>query len=128
MPVIEDALGNKYHWENGKLHREDGPAVELSNHRKEWWLENKQYSENAFNILIQSNKLQSIGVTAIVNKDGHVVWSSETFINDDGEVSFKPSRVGPDGRATGWVSFKLAIQKMLETKDKNELDRLIKLP
>jgi hypothetical protein len=30
---------------NGKPHRENGPAVEWSNRRKEWWLNGINYSE-----------------------------------------------------------------------------------
>ena len=28
---------------NGEFHREDGPAIEYDNGRKEWWLNNKRY-------------------------------------------------------------------------------------
>lgn len=30
--------GDKYWRLNGKLHKEDGPAVEMKNGYKEWWL------------------------------------------------------------------------------------------
>lgn len=34
---------------NGNLHREDGPAIECVNGTKEWWLNDKQYTEEEFN-------------------------------------------------------------------------------
>jgi len=34
---------------NGKLHREDGPAVVYTNGRKTWYLEDKKYTEEEFN-------------------------------------------------------------------------------
>jgi hypothetical protein len=35
-------------WRNsaGKLHREDGPAIEWSNGTKEWWLDGKRHRED----------------------------------------------------------------------------------
>jgi hypothetical protein len=38
---------------NGKLHREDGPAIEESDGEKRWYLEGIQYTEEEFN-----NKMQ----------------------------------------------------------------------
>ena len=38
---------------NGKLHREDGPAVEYSNGSKRWYLNDQQYTEQEFNHMIQ---------------------------------------------------------------------------
>jgi len=35
--------GDKYCWLNGKLHREDGPAIEYANGNKEWWLDGKRH-------------------------------------------------------------------------------------
>ena len=36
--IIEDSNGDKEWWLNGKLHREDGPAIEYSNGYKAWCL------------------------------------------------------------------------------------------
>ena len=38
--------GDKYWYLNGKLHREDGPAVEWSNGSKEWWLNGELHRED----------------------------------------------------------------------------------
>ncbi len=37
-PAVEYANGVKLWYQNDKLHREDGPAVEHANGVKEWWL------------------------------------------------------------------------------------------
>ena len=44
-----DDYGTKKWYLNGKLHREDGPAVERSNGTKEWWLNGKELAETQFN-------------------------------------------------------------------------------
>ena len=41
-PICEiDSSGSKFWRLNGKLHREDGPAVELSNGDKSWYINGK---------------------------------------------------------------------------------------
>ena len=37
--------GTKYWYLNGKLHREDGPAVERANGNKYWYLNDKEVTE-----------------------------------------------------------------------------------
>ena len=44
-PAIEMTNGDKYWYINGMLHREDGPAVEYT-FRVEWWYEGKKGLEN----------------------------------------------------------------------------------
>ena len=38
--------GHKEWYINGKLHREDGPAVEWNDGTKSWWLNNKRHRED----------------------------------------------------------------------------------
>ena len=40
-PAVESADGTKSWYLHGKLHREDGPAIEWTNGTKKWWLHNK---------------------------------------------------------------------------------------
>ena len=40
------ACGSKYWYLNGKLHREDGPAVEHSDGSKYWYLDGKRHRED----------------------------------------------------------------------------------
>ena len=36
-------------YQNGKKHRLDGPAIEIINRKKEWWIEGKKYTKEEFN-------------------------------------------------------------------------------
>ena len=45
-PAVEKAYGDKAWWLNGYLHREDGPAVEWHSGRKEWWLNGNLHRED----------------------------------------------------------------------------------
>ena len=45
-PAIELADGSKYWWLNGKRHREDGPAFELADGSKHWYLNGKLHRED----------------------------------------------------------------------------------
>jgi len=38
--------GNKRWYLNGKIHREDGPAIEYANGTKEWYLNDKRHRED----------------------------------------------------------------------------------
>ena len=39
---------DKFWYLNGNLHREDGPAIEWADGRKEWWLNNERLTEKEF--------------------------------------------------------------------------------
>ena len=43
-PAIEWASGNKYWYVNDKLHRTDGPAVEWTSGEKFWYIDGNEYS------------------------------------------------------------------------------------
>lgn len=43
---IRNKNGDLCYYKDGKLHREDGPAVEFSNGTKEWYLKGKLHREN----------------------------------------------------------------------------------
>ena len=51
-PAIELANGRKEWWINGNLHREDGPAIELANGRKEWWINGNLHREDGPAIIL----------------------------------------------------------------------------
>ena len=44
--IMVDEFGNKFYFLNWGLHREDGPAVELANGIKEYWLHGKYWGKN----------------------------------------------------------------------------------
>ena len=46
--AIENVNGTKAWFLNGKLHREDGAAVELDNGHKAWYINAENYSEEQF--------------------------------------------------------------------------------
>ena len=48
-PAIEGSSGSKRWFLNGELHRGDGPAVEYSSGSKEWFLNGVRYTEEGFN-------------------------------------------------------------------------------
>ena len=50
-PAIKWWNGDKAWWSHGKLHREDGPAVEWANGDKEWYLNDKEYTEEEFALI-----------------------------------------------------------------------------
>ena len=45
-PAVELANGDKHWYLNGKLHREDGPAIEYANGSKSWCLNDKLHRED----------------------------------------------------------------------------------
>ena len=47
-PAVEHDNGYKAWYLNDRCHREDGPAVEYASGYKEWWLNGKNYSEPNF--------------------------------------------------------------------------------
>lgn len=52
-PAIEWVEGPKFWWIEGIRHRIAGPAVEYSDGIKEWWIEGKNYSENKLKTLTE---------------------------------------------------------------------------
>jgi hypothetical protein len=48
--------GTKRWFQNGNLHREDGPAVEYSDGAKMWYLKGTQYTETEFSKKINPAK------------------------------------------------------------------------
>lgn len=45
-PAIEDTGGSNFWFQNGKRHREDGPAVEWDDGTKKWYLNGKLHRED----------------------------------------------------------------------------------
>ncbi len=43
--IVEYPSGSKIWYKEGDYHREDGPAVEFLSGYKEWYLEDKEYSQ-----------------------------------------------------------------------------------
>ena len=47
-PAVEYASGDKFWYLNGRCHREDGPAVERPNGYKSWYINDEQYTEEEY--------------------------------------------------------------------------------
>ena len=58
-PAIERATGGKSWYINGELHREDGPAIEYANGDKVWYLNGKPYTPSAHEIIIYKMKYEN---------------------------------------------------------------------
>jgi hypothetical protein len=48
-PAIEYAYGDKYWYQNDERHRLDGPAIEYADGDKYWYIEGKELTEEEFN-------------------------------------------------------------------------------
>jgi hypothetical protein len=59
-PAVEYKDGTKYWLINGKFHRLDGPAVEYPNSDREWWINGKEYLEENYYQEIVKIKLKRI--------------------------------------------------------------------
>ena len=68
-PAIEYADGSKHWWLNGQRHREDGPAVECADGSKFWWLNDRQYTEDEW--LRLTTKPKEMTVAEISNALGY---------------------------------------------------------
>jgi hypothetical protein len=45
-PAVESYEGNRFWYLNGDLHREDGPAIEYADGSREWYLHDKLHRED----------------------------------------------------------------------------------
>ena len=59
-PAVEYDNGDKIWFLNCKLHREDGPAIEKSNGIIYWYLNGKEYTEAEFNVKMNPVKELSV--------------------------------------------------------------------
>ena len=55
-PAIEWSSGNKAWWQNGLRHRTDGPAIVYKDGNKEWWLNGKRYTEQDYHAQLRTLK------------------------------------------------------------------------
>ena len=55
---FKDEMGNSFWYLNGKLHREDGPAVEWSNQYKQWFINDVELTEEEFNQWLAKKQLK----------------------------------------------------------------------
>ena len=63
--------GRKVWYQNGKYHREDGPAIEYANGSKEWFLNGKSYTEEEF--LKKTSPIKELTVSELEKLLGYPV-------------------------------------------------------
>ena len=65
--------GYKFWCLNGKLHREDGPAIEYADGTKSWFLNDKYYTEQEFNDKMNPKVIKELSVEDISKLLGYEV-------------------------------------------------------
>ena len=61
-PAIEYSDGDKHWFLNGKRHRTDGPAIEYYNGTKYWYINGVELSEEEYLRTTRKNKLELLGL------------------------------------------------------------------
>ena len=79
-PAVELSDCSKYWYQNDKCHREDGPAVEWYNGHKEWWINGEKLTEEQFNQRTHRASLQSLGFE--VEPEGLFVPGDRVIVQD----------------------------------------------
>ena len=70
-PAVEYANGNKFWYLNGELHREDGPAVEHTDGSKFWYLNGEEVTEDE--VMNRSKELTVSEVSKLLGYDVKIV-------------------------------------------------------
>jgi hypothetical protein len=84
-PAVEYPTGNKCWCKNGELHREDGPAIEHADGTKEWYLNGERHREDG---------------PAYERADGYKEWLREGLLHrEDG-----PAVEGLNGNKEWWLN------------------------
>jgi hypothetical protein len=64
-PAMEWANGDKFWYINGKKHREDGPAVEWADSSKEWWVNGVKLTKEEFTNKVKNKKLMASEIESL---------------------------------------------------------------
>ena len=65
---------------NGKLHRKDGPAIELNNGRKEWYLNGKRHRIGGPAIIFVSGDMHYYENGKCSRRDGPAIVNSDGYL------------------------------------------------
>ena len=88
MPAVIQSNGSKEYWIDGKMHRENGPAIEWSSGRKEYWINDHLHREN--------------GPAVIQAHGGFEYWMNGQLHREDGAAI-----IWPNGSTKYFVNGKL---------------------
>ena len=103
--------GSKHWYLNGKLHREDGPAIEHSNNYKEWWLNGKRHREDGPAIEYPNGSKFWYSNGKRHRKDGPAIeyanGSKDWYLNDE-EITLETKSKDPKVKA---------LQELMKTQE-----------
>ena len=95
--VVVDEDGDKFWYLNGKLHREDGPAIELANGNKFWCLNDMLHREDG---------------PAIECADGSKYWYINGMQVSEAEFMKSQQTIDIDGKKFTLAQIKAALAKV----------------
>ena len=106
-PAVEGSDGRKEWWLNGKRYREDGPAVEYSNGTKEWFINGERHRLDG---------------PAIEWSNGHKEW----YLNDKRNREDGPAIEYADGTKEWWINGKqYSIEEYMELISEENRDKIL---
>jgi hypothetical protein len=112
--VIVCPDGTQQWWQNGRLHREDGPAVIFPDGTQEWWLNGKLHREDG---------------PAVIRPNGIQVW----YINDNLHREDGPAYIHPNGTKEWYLNGKnitnevntWAKERNIDLNNMSDMDKMV---
>ena len=111
-PAMELANGDKEWWLNRKLHRTDGPAVEYANGGKEWWVNGERHRTDGPAVELPHRKVWYVNGKRHRTDGPAVEWSihsdsgKQWWINGKRHRTDGPAIERSDGEKQWWVNGK----------------------
>jgi hypothetical protein len=117
--VKVDNNGDKCWYLNGKLHREDGPAIEYANGDKYWYLNGKRHREdgpavesNGSKFWYLNNKLHREDGPAVEYTDGYKEWWINDKLVTEQDVLNSSQTIEIEGVKYSIAQIKAALKKV----------------
>ena len=66
--------GERYWYKEGKLHRDDGPAIERPNGERYWYLNGIHIKKDNFDYIVKGLKNKLMNKLMRLGEDGELVW------------------------------------------------------
>ncbi len=95
--VDVDSIGTQFWYINGKLHREDGPAIIYPNGGEDWYINGKLHREDG---------------PAAIFPDGIQKW----YINDQLHREDGPAAIFPDGKQFWYINGKQLTEQQFNDR------------
>ena len=107
-PAVESANGDKVWWQHGCRHREHGPAVEGADGYKEWWRHGLLHREGGPAIELVDGTKEWYLDDSYHREDGpaveHANGSQEWWVHGKRHREHGPAVVGADGHQEWWTN------------------------